>query len=80
MAKTLLQGGNVLRNSVLVALASTVGAPVYAPRAAAAADLAEYIEAEDPNLLSLARTLARRNHGRSRAVVVASSSVSGPSS
>ena len=43
-------------------------------RAAAAADLADYIEAEDPNLLSLARTLARRNHGRSRAVVVASSS------
>ncbi|WP_144792448.1 type I polyketide synthase [Corynebacterium singulare] len=43
-------------------------------RAAAAADLAEYIEAENPNLLSLARTLARRNHGRSRAVVVASSS------
>mgnify|MGYP002722931990 CR=1 FL=1 len=43
-------------------------------RAAAAADLADYIEAEEPNLLSLARTLARRNHGRSRAVVVASSS------
>ncbi|QRP61887.1 polyketide synthase Pks13 [Corynebacterium minutissimum] len=43
-------------------------------RATAAADLAEYIEAENPNLLSLARTLARRNHGRSRAVVMASSS------
>ncbi|WP_411709003.1 beta-ketoacyl synthase N-terminal-like domain-containing protein [Corynebacterium sp. LaCa116] len=43
-------------------------------RAAAAAALADYIEAEDPNLLSVARTLSHRNHGRSRAVVMASSS------
>ncbi|MDO5033143.1 type I polyketide synthase [Corynebacterium sp.] len=43
-------------------------------RAAAAATLAEYIESEQPNLLSLARTLAGRNHGRSRAVVTAHSS------
>ena len=43
-------------------------------RAAAAAALADYIESEDPNLLSVARTLSHRNHGRSRAVVTASSS------
>ncbi|MDC7106668.1 type I polyketide synthase [Corynebacterium striatum] len=38
-------------------------------RAAAAGQLADFIEQEHPDLLSLARTLARRNHGRSRAVV-----------
>ncbi|AKE40068.1 polyketide synthase Pks13 [Corynebacterium camporealensis] len=53
------------------------GAPVSLPvsgllpsrRASAAATLADYIENESPDLFALARTLARRNHGRSRAVV-----------
>lgn len=53
------------------------GAPVSLPisgllpsrRAAAAGQIADYIEQEHPDLLSLARTLARRNHARSRAVV-----------
>ncbi|WP_293771233.1 polyketide synthase Pks13 [uncultured Corynebacterium sp.] len=41
-------------------------------RAAAAAQLADVLEAEHPDLHAVARTLAGRNHGRSRAVVTAS--------
>ena len=42
-------------------------------RARAAALLADFIEAEKPALVDVARTVARRNHSRSRAVVTASS-------
>ncbi|WP_165243215.1 type I polyketide synthase [Corynebacterium lizhenjunii] len=41
-------------------------------RKAYAAQLADFIESTHPNLLDLARSLAGRNHGRSRAVVTAS--------
>lgn len=42
-------------------------------RARAAGLLADFLEAEQPDLADVARTLARRNHSRSRAVVMASS-------
>ncbi|MBK4142392.1 acyltransferase domain-containing protein [Corynebacterium macginleyi] len=42
-------------------------------RARAAGLLADFLEAEQPNLVDVARTVARRNHSRSRAVVMASS-------
>ncbi|QCB29368.1 type I polyketide synthase [Corynebacterium endometrii] len=41
-------------------------------RRQAAADLADYLEQHNPDLLAVARTLAGRNHGRSRAVITAS--------
>ncbi|MDK8505266.1 type I polyketide synthase [Corynebacterium accolens] len=42
-------------------------------RARAAGLLADFLEAEQPDLADVARTVARRNHARSRAVVMASS-------
>ncbi|MER0028171.1 beta-ketoacyl synthase N-terminal-like domain-containing protein [Corynebacterium sp. KPL4043] len=42
-------------------------------RARAAGLLADFLEAEQPDLADVARTVARRNHSRSRAVVMASS-------
>lgn len=42
-------------------------------RARAAGLLADFLEAEQPDLVDVARTVARRNHSRSRAVVMASS-------
>lgn len=42
-------------------------------RARAAGLLADFLEAEQPDLGDVARTVARRNHARSRAVVMASS-------
>ena len=42
-------------------------------RARAAGLLADFLEAEQPDLADVARTIARRNHSRSRAVVMASS-------
>ncbi|ERS51107.1 MULTISPECIES: type I polyketide synthase [unclassified Corynebacterium] len=42
-------------------------------RARAASLLADFLEAEQPDLADVARTVARRNHARSRAVVMASS-------
>ncbi len=51
-----------------------VSAPMPSRRRRAAADLADWLETEQGSttpLADVARTLARRNHGRSRAVVVA---------
>ncbi|MEV1134280.1 polyketide synthase Pks13 [Rhodococcus coprophilus] len=51
-----------------------VSAPMPSRRRRAAADLADWLETEKGSttpLADVARTLARRNHGRSRAVVVA---------
>ena len=55
----------------------TVALPVsgllLSRRARAAGLLADFLEAEQPDLADVARTVARRNHARSRAVVMASS-------
>ncbi|MEE2034853.1 polyketide synthase Pks13, partial [Rhodococcus chondri] len=51
-----------------------VSAPMPSRRRRAAADLADWLETETGSITPLAdvaRTLARRNHGRSRAVVIA---------
>lgn len=51
-----------------------VSAPMPSRRRRAAADLADWLETEEGSttpLADVARTLARRNHGRSRAIVVA---------
>ncbi|MDN6601551.1 type I polyketide synthase [Corynebacterium flavescens] len=53
------------------AVALPVSGLLPSRRATAAAQVADFIEEEKPDLLALARTLARRNHGRSRAVITA---------
>ncbi|QRJ59919.1 acyltransferase domain-containing protein [Corynebacterium macginleyi] len=54
-------------------VALTVSGLLPSRRARAAGLLADFLEAEQPDLVDVARTVARRNHSRSRAVVMASS-------